>query len=233
VLYLRAETTTPKLYASGDALFTHLGLEHGGTATVTIDIRGGELRYTLHRPDGTTAGPAASAGLAGPGAGLPIGDVPEAYVDTPETAAATYVAAVNARDGRTLCGMFAREVRTRYVMNGLPCWATVATSIDFAGESAVRAFRSIRLFKIGTPAERAVGGHRYVGVPLTLDVRFRRAETASMSAQPILRMGVDDELWLEQDGERWRIAKPSLALMTAAAVVVSRDEDPLAPPGAG
>lgn len=235
-LYLRADNHKADVYASGEALFSRLGLEHGGTATVAVSLEGDQLRYLLHRPDGSTGSPVAIAGRGGPGVAVRIADVPAGYADNPEQAARTYIAAANARDGRTICELFNATVQGKYQSvdagQQMPCWMLVSAFIDFSGENADRTFQSELLTKIGIAKEQTVAGHWYVGVPLTLDVRFRRADGASTIARPQLRQTLQDMLWLEKDNRgRYRVAKPSLALMAAGSVGRARNADPLAPPG--
>jgi hypothetical protein len=230
VLYVRASAMTPRVFAMGDALFAQLGLERGGKATITIDVAHNHLHYTLHRADGTTRQPVRVAGMGGPGTAVAPAAVPSGYADNPRQTATTYIAAVNARDGQTLCSLFTTALRARYAtILRTPCWATVSSFIDFTGENAERAFKSVHLVTIGKPRRQSVGAHRYLGVPLKLDIRFVRAPTAGGTPRFPLREAVEDVLWLERDGGSWRIAKPSLALMTATAVAKGSG-DPLAPP---
>jgi len=231
VLYFRAAHTTPELYAVGDALFTGLGLESGGTAKVTIGIADGHLRYRLHRPDGTEAAPAATAGFDGPGVRAPVTHVPPSYVNSPATLAQTYIAAINARDGKTLCAIFTPELQRLYAENGkAPCWMLVSAYIDYTGENAERQFVRYGQFTVGDLRERHANSHLYVGVPLRLDTRFELAGSASVNAKPRLREKIDDVLWIEELDGSWRIAKPSLALMAAGLVGRAPDDDPLAAP---
>jgi hypothetical protein len=231
-LYLRAQSRTGAVFASGEGLFHQLGLEHGGSATVEVSLVHDRLRYALTRPDGTSAGPIATGGLGGPGPDAPVPGPAAGYADSPEEAAHTYVAAINARDGATVCSLFTKTLQQAYNREQMPCWAIVTVYIDFTGENADRAFKNLLLTATGSRRVQTVGGHRYVGVPLTLNFGFARASSASTVDHPQLRQTVDDVLWLEHVGSRWRIAKPSLALMTAGALVRQPGEDPLAAPGA-
>lgn len=231
-LYIRADSRTSKVYASGEALFDQLGLGDGGVATVQVALEHDHLHYTLTGGDGATKAPVATGGVGGPGSAIPIPSPPPGYADTPAQLARTYVAAVNARDGQTICSLFAGALRHRYSTFDphMPCWAFVGAYIDFTGENADREFKSMLLTKVGARRTATAGDHDYVGLPLTLDVRFRAAAGASPIAHPQLRQSFDDVLWVEQQDGAWRIVKPSLALLAAGYIGRGREVDPLAAP---
>jgi hypothetical protein len=231
-LYLQASSRTSKVYAFGEALFDQIGLEDGGVATVQVTLEHNHLHYALTAGDGTTKAPIATGGVGGPGSAMPIPSPLPGYADTPAQLARTYVAAVNARDGQTICSLFAGALRNRYstIEPHMPCWAVVGAYIDFTGDNAEREFKSMLLTNVGAQRTATAGDHDYVGLPLTLDVRFRRAAGASTIAHPQLRQSFDDVLWVTQQDGAWRIAKPSLALLAAGYVGRGREVDPLAAP---
>jgi len=223
VLFVRVRDITKHLYVTGDAMLWPLGLQHGGTVRLTFSVSRAGIRYRLRRPDGTVVGAKLHAGYAGPGVADAVPAVPRSFVASPGVAAATYVAAADARDGKTLCGMFTKAVARRYRQGMTPCWATVAGFIDFTGENNPRSFEDEQLTAVGPLRHHGP----YVGVPLTLAVHFTPTQYMPRTGGPPLFERVHDVVWLLRVSGAWRVAKPSLALMAAAYIVRG---NPLGPP---
>jgi hypothetical protein len=112
-LYLVARSITPHHVAFGEALFDHLGLEHGGKATIEVGQKDGRFTYDFRRDDGSRLAPLQTRLQAGPGPAASLPPLPAHEADTPEQAVRTYVDAVNAHDGKTICQLLVPARRAR------------------------------------------------------------------------------------------------------------------------
>jgi hypothetical protein len=230
VLYLRAGAMNRRLVAYGEALFTRLGLEHGGTATVIARVRAKTVSFALRRPDGTVAVPAAVTGIAGPGVGVPQAVLRDGYADSPPQAAATYVRAIEARDGETICALLEPQARHALTRGSTtPCWYLLHGLIGARlHENDPTQFSHMHVRSLDVGNERTIAGHRYRDVHLSLAVTYDPAPSGTRQARRLT-----DVVWLEQLRGQWRIAKPSAALSyamgaTGAAQQTLAPPDPLA-----
>jgi hypothetical protein len=203
-VYISAHSDKPEHVAWGEALFRHLGLDHAGIATIDVDLDAhGAVRFTLRRPDGSTVAPLRFSHLEGPGPAVALPPLPEHYADTPEQGTRTYVAAINARDGRTVCQLWTDEVRNRFREERTPCWALVTGWIDYGSESDSPLFERLELLNVGKPFERASRDVTFTGVPVSLRSHLRASRYSSNHETRDSR----SIIWFQNTSEGWRIAK--------------------------
>src|SRR5215216_3827387 len=124
-LYISARSSKPEHLARGEALFRHLGLERGGTATVDVELDAGQVVFSVRRRDGTIVRPLRYMHVEGPGPKAELPPLPAHYADTPQQGVRTFVAAINARDGKTICQLWTAQLRERFSTEDYPCWAAV------------------------------------------------------------------------------------------------------------
>jgi hypothetical protein len=219
-LYISARSDKPDHVASGEALFRHLGLDQGGSATIDVGLDAhGAVRFTLRRPDGSTLAPLRFSHLEGPGPAVTLPPLPDHYADTPEQGIRTYVAALNARDGRTICQLWTDELRRRFGDEHTPCWALATGWIDYGSESDSPVFERLELLDMGRPFERTSHGVTFTAVPASLRSHFRASRYSARHETRDSRSIV----WFRRTPEGWRVAKDPF--FTAS-------DNPDAPPGA-
>jgi hypothetical protein len=203
-LYISARSGKREHAAWGEALFRHLGLDHGGIATIDVGLdEHGAVRFTLRRADGSTVAPLRFSHLEGPGPAVALPRLPDHYADTPEQGTRTYVAAINARDGRTICQLWTREVRKRFGDERTPCWALATGLIDYGSESDSPLFERLELLHVGNTFERTSRGVTFTAVPVSLRSHSRASRYSSRHETRDSR----SILWLRHTSEGWRIAK--------------------------
>ena len=205
-LYIRAISHKPDHLASGEALFRHLGLGHGGTTTIDVELENGVVRFALRRPDGRLVEPLRLSHVEGPGPRSKVPRLPDHYADTPEQGVRTYIGAVNARDGKTICELWTKDVQARFADERTPCWATATGLIGYGSESDSQIFQRTELVRVGTPFSRASHGVTFTGVEVTLRSHFlesrysRKTETRDARTM----------FWFRHGDDGWRIAKDPL-----------------------
>jgi hypothetical protein len=146
----------------------------------------------------------------------------EAGSSSPEEAARAYVAAINARDGKTVCGLLLDSAAYEF---RIPDWGEcprfVSAYIGYAEESDTDTFHRARIIEL--EAGRRSG--ELQSIELKVEVELHEDGN---DAEPI-RKTLDDVLWLVERGGRWRLAKAS-ALLYAAFDAYTVPEDLLDPP---
>jgi hypothetical protein len=218
-LYISARSEKPDHVAWGEALFRHLGLEHG-IATIDVELDDeGAVRFVLRRPDGSVLEPLRVSHHEGPGPSVALPPLPDRYADTPEQGVRTYVAAINARDGKTICQLFTSGLQRRFHDDRTPCWALATGLIDYGSESDSPVFERLELLDVGRPFERTSRGRAFTGVPVSVRSHVREGRYSTK------REVHDHEttVWFRRTGEGWRIAKDPF---------FTSSEDADAPPGA-
>jgi hypothetical protein len=219
--YLHISARSEKLehVAFGEALFRHLGLGHGGVATIEVKLDDhGAVEFMLRLPDGRTLKPLRVSHLEGPGPSVELPQLPDHYADTPAQGTRTYVAAINARDGTTICQLWTDDVRKRFGDEHTPCWALATGWIDYGSESDSPVFKRVELVDVGTPFERTSRGITFAAVPISLRSHLRESLYSSKQVTRDSRSTV----WFRHTSHGWRIAKDPF--FTAS-------QDPDAPPG--
>jgi hypothetical protein len=218
-LYISARSQKPDHVAWGEALFRHLGLDRGGVATIDVDLDDhGALRFVLRRPDGSTLKPLRVSHLEGPGPAVELPLLPDHYADTPEQGGRTYVAAINARDGTTICQLWTEEIRKRFRDDRTPCWALATGLIDYGSESDSPIFERLELLEVATPFERTSHGVTFTTVPISVRSHYRESRYSTKQQTRDQRLVV----WFRHTLEGWRIAKDPF---------FTPSENPDAPPG--
>jgi hypothetical protein len=223
-LYLRAQRVTPKYVAFGEAIFNHLRLEKRGTATINVRLVGGKLIYDFRRSDGARLEPVRTTLQAGPGPRGKVAPLPAHEADTPEQAIRTYLAAINAHDGKTLCELFTPSARATFRNQLVPCWQTVSGHIGYGEESSTPLFQRVELITIGSRYTRTNYGAKFSAAPIDLDVHYTNVGSSQGAAGARLH----DLVWFQQTKTGWRIAKASKTLY--AAFSGNAPQDVLAPP---
>jgi hypothetical protein len=202
-LYLHALSEEPEHWASGEALFRRLGLARGGTATIAVKLSAGKVVFTLRRPDGSVQRPLRWSHLEGPGVRARLAELPNHYADNPTQGVRTYLAALNAHDGKTICRLWTPDVRARFTVRNHPCWTTVTGLIGYGGESDSRLFERAELVDVEKSFERTRYGVTFTAVPVSIRSRYRRSRYS-----PAIEIG-DQKwiLWFRRTSDGWRIAK--------------------------
>ncbi len=222
-LFFRAQSVTPQYVAFGEALFRDLGLAHGGTATMDVRLEHGKLVYDVRRPDGTKLKPLRTTLQAGPGAQGLLPQLPDHQADTPEQAVRTYARAINAHDGKTICGLLAPAARAAFRFERSPCWLLVSGHIGYGEESSTPRFQELGLLDVGGRRTRKNYGVTFTGIPI--HVRLGYANTGPSEKNVV---SLDDVVWFQRTKEGWRMGKASRTLY--AAFSGSAPPDVLAPP---
>lgn len=219
-LHISARSEQPDHVAFGEALFRHLGLADGGVATLDVKLdKAGAVTFVLRRPDGSTLAPLRVSHLEGPGPNVDLAQLPTHYADSPVQGTRTYVAAINARDGKTICQLWTDEVRQHFHDAHTPCWALATGWIDYGSESDSPAFERLELLELGKPFERTSRGVSFTGVPVTLRSHLR----ASRYSNKHVTRDSHSTIWFRHTANGWRMAKDP---------VFTGSRDPDAPPGA-
>jgi hypothetical protein len=218
-LYIKARSDKPEHVAFGEALFRHVGLEHGGSATIDVELdEHGAVRFLLRRPDGRTLKPLRISHMEGPGPTVDLPRLPDHYADAPTQGVHTYVAAINARDGTTICQLWTDEVRKRFGDEHTPCWALLTGWIDYGSESDSPVFERLELVSAGKPFKRTSRGIAFSGVPVRLRSHLRESR---YSTRQETRDG-QSTVWFQHTSVGWRIAKDPF---------FTPSDNPDAPPG--
>lgn len=218
-LYISARSQKPEHVAWAEALFRHLGLDHGGVATIDVELDDdGAVRFVLRRPNGSTLEPLRVSHQEGPGPRVALPSLPDHYADTPKQGARTYVAAINARDGKTICQLWAADVRNRFGDEHTPCWAMATGRIDYGSESDSPIFERLELLDVGKPFERTSHSVAFTGVPVIVRSHYRESRYSAKQQTRDHRSTV----WFRHTAEGWRIAKDPFFMPS---------DDPDAPPG--
>jgi len=218
-LYISARSDKPEHVAFGEALFRHFGLEHGGTATIAVDLdEDGAVRFVLRRPDGRTLKPLRISHIEGPGPAVDLPRLPDHYADAPKQSVHTYVAAINARDGTTICQLWTDEVRRRFGDEHTPCWAQATGWIDYGSESDSPVFERLELLSVGKPFKRTSRGVAFTGVPVSLRSHFRESRYSTKQET----RDSQSTVWFQHKSVGWRIAKDPF---------FTPSDNPDAPPG--
>jgi hypothetical protein len=216
-LYIRAISHRPEHMASAEALFRHLGLAHGGTATIDVKLVDGVVAFTVHRPDGSVLEPLRFSHLEGPGPTSNVPPLPSHYADTPEQGVRTYVKAINARDGKTICELWTTVLQAQFSDERSPCWASATGLIDYGSESDSPVFQRLELLGVGKPFERSSHGVTFTAVP----VRLRSHRLESRYSTTSETRDVPTTVWFRHTSVGWRIAKDPF---------FTGSDDPAAPP---
>jgi len=207
-IYLRASSLRPGYVAYGEALFTRLGLDHGGKATIRVRLENGRLRYDFRRPDGSMLTPVRATLVAGPGPRGKLPPLPAHYADTPQQAVKTYVAAINAHDGKTICRLFLPSVEAQLVARHDPCWLVVRGHIGYGEEGSTPLFQHATLDRIGKSYTRESEGIAFTALPIDVRLRYRSQRYSST----FRKIELHDIAWFERTDAGWRLAKPSESL---------------------
>jgi hypothetical protein len=206
-LYIRAASFKPGHVATGEALFQGLGLIEGGTATIEVGLDHGRVTFALRRPDASEGKPLRWSHLEGPGPEAELPQLPAHYADTPEQGVRTYVAAFNARDGKTICMLWTADVQARFARGRYPCWASVTGLIGYGGESGSPVFKRAHLLRLGGAYKRARYGVTFTAVPVTIRSLY---QASRYSAKTETREW-STTIWFRETNEGWRIAKDPLS----------------------
>ena len=143
-------------------------------------------------------------------------------VATPAEAARAYVAAVNARDGKTVCGLFLDSAAYEFRIPGWgECPKFVSGYIGYAEEADTDTFHRARILEL----EQGLRSGELQSIELKVEAELYEDGN---EAEPI-RKTFDDVLWLVERDGRWRLAKAS-ALLYVAFDAYTIPEDLLDPP---
>jgi hypothetical protein len=215
-LYIRAFSLKPDHYATGEALFRHLGLAHGGTATIDVQLEGGRVAFEFRRADGSDLAPLRSSHVDGPGPQAELPRLPDQYADTPQQGVRTYVAALSGHDGKTICELWTADVRALWVHEDYPCWAAVTGLLSIGGENS-GPLQRVELLEVGKTYSRKSYGVSFTAVPVTIRTHI--------GTSPYLTKAETREahttIWFRKTDDGWRIAKDPLS---------AGSEDASAPP---
>jgi hypothetical protein len=201
-LYISARSHTPEHVAWGEALFRHLGLANGGTTTIGVKLDGGGVVFAVRRPDGRILASLRRSHFEGPGPHLPLPALPEHYGDTPEQAIRTYVAAINARDGKTICELWSAKLQVRFSDAETPCWAAATGFIDYGSESYSPVFQRLELLEVGSRVTRKSHGTTYTAVA----VRLRKHQLEQRYSTNEEARDLRANVWFRRTPSGWRIA---------------------------
>jgi hypothetical protein len=202
-LYIHAASVQPEHYATGEALFRGLGLSHRGTATIDVQLQASRVTFVFRHAGGGELKPLRWSHVEGPGAGKELPPLPEHYADTPKQGLKTYVAALNARDGKTLCRLWTPDARARLTRDPYPCWATATTLIDYGGDSGSPVFQRTELLKVGRTFERGREGVTFTAVPVTLHTYYLESKYSDKHVTSEDQVTV---AWFRKTSDGWRIA---------------------------
>jgi hypothetical protein len=201
-LYISARFHSAEHVAWGEALFRHLGLAHGGTTTIEVKLDHGAVAFAVRRPDGSLLVPLRRSHFEGPGPHVPLPALPPHYADTPEQGVRTYVAAINARDGRTICELWSARLRVRFSDDETPCWAAATGLIDYSSESDSPVFQQLELLEVGSRSTQTNNGTAYTGVA----VRLRKHQLEQRYSTSSEVRDLDTKVWFRKTPAGWRIA---------------------------
>jgi hypothetical protein len=201
-LYISANSHTPEHVAWGEALFRNLGLAHGGSTVVALRLDHGAVAFHVRRPDGSTLAPLRRSHWEGPGPRASLPQLPRHYADTPEQGVRTYVAAINARDGKTICELLSPKLQSRSRDSQTPCWAAATGVIDYGPESDSPVFQRLELLGIDSRSTKKRGGSTFVGVA----VRLRRRQLEERYSNKSEVRDSTAMVWFRRTSSAWRIA---------------------------
>jgi hypothetical protein len=129
------------------------------------------------------------------------------YADSPKQGLDTYMAALNAEDGKTLCRLWTPDVRARFTRDRYPCWATVSALIGYGGESDSNVFQRAELVRADGTYERNLYGLTFTAAPVTI----RSYSRESRYSDKIVTADERTVIWFRKTTEGWRIAKDPLS----------------------
>lgn len=206
--YVSAGSITPNHVAFGRALYRDLGLAHGGRATIDVKLEHGEVAFHWRRADGSELRPLRWLHEEGPGPKAPPPKLPDHYADNPDQGVETYVAAINARDGNTICELFTRDFLTRFSSYGAPCWQLVSGHIGYGEESYTPLFQHAELLHVGKGYTKTNYGASFAAVPIDVRLRYR----AQRYSSEFKTVEIHDVVWFQKTRDGWRLAKASKTL---------------------
>jgi hypothetical protein len=225
-LYIRAVSSTPLHLARAEALFDPLRLEKRRSATLNVRLIDGQIVFTLHYPDGTSTSPARSMHSEGPGPMAALPSLPPHYADSPRQALATFLEAMLADDGKTVCELWTPAVRAAFAAEErTPCWAAAAARIyDGGGHGPL--FRRAEIVKVGHPNSRFSNGTRFTALPATLNVFFLTGLNGSIVSRESSVV-----FWFTHTAAGWRIAQDPFLSIRLGAAPPGGPQDPNSTPG--
>ncbi len=212
-LYISARSHKPDHWANGEALFGNLGLTHGGTATIDVRLEGGRVAFVFRLADGSVLKPLRRSHVEGPGPRAELPPLPDHYADTPEQGVRTYVAAINAHDGKTICELWTADLRARFADEHSPCWANVTGLIGYGGEADSPTFQRAQLLSVDEPYTKTSYGVSFTAVPVSIRSHYLTSRQSPETADR------ETTIWFRKTRDGWRIANDAFFNSSGGAAV--------------
>jgi hypothetical protein len=169
------------------------------------------VTFHWRRADGSELKPLRWLHEEGPGPKAPAPKLPDHYADNPPQGVETYVAAINAHDGNTICELFTSDFRSRFSRSDAPCWQLVGAHIGYGEEGSTPLFQHADLLHVGKGYTKTNYGARFAAVPIDVRLRYR----AQRYSSELKTFQIHDVVWFRKTPDGWRMAKASKTLYAA------------------